>query len=70
MASSISSESTRLENAQANTARAPSVRSQKSGKAEVDSDQKIEVDNQDVERQGKATAPAIGRNAAILLFIG
>ncbi|KAK3820204.1 MAG: major facilitator superfamily domain-containing protein [Benniella sp.] len=70
MASSISSESTRLENAQANTARAPSVRGEKSGKAEVDTEQKIEVHGQDVERQGKATAPAIGRNAAILLFIG
>ncbi|KAG0231410.1 hypothetical protein BGX31_005531 [Mortierella sp. GBA43] len=70
MASSISSESTQLEKA----AKAPSVHSHVGGKIEVPSGsavpQKAEVDNVDIEIQGTKGAPAIGRNAAILLFIG
>lgn len=65
MASSISSNSTRLEKA----GKPSSITSQLS-KVEIEQQQKSEFVDTDVERQDTEKAPAISRNAAILLFIG
>ncbi|KAF8933641.1 major facilitator superfamily domain-containing protein [Dissophora ornata] len=70
MASSISSETTQLDNLQMKAAKAVSVHSQYSGKLEVDSIQKSETDSLDIERQDDKPTPVIGHRAAVLLFVG
>ncbi|KAG0365184.1 drug resistance transporter, EmrB/QacA subfamily [Gamsiella multidivaricata] len=73
MASSISSQSTQLDNIQMKATKAGSIHSHHSTKKELgaeSSQQKAETDSLDIERQEHTPAPAISHRAAILLFVG